>query len=377
MNFSKTLHDDTTALQAMLDRKGSVTVPGGEYTISDTLVIRDNTRLVLSADTVIRLADNACCFMLKNELCGKEGINHRITVEGGIWDGNNSGQKRGKPIESKPYFMGVVMRFEGVEDLTVRDLTVKDPETYAMQILNADRFTVVNITFDYNMLRPNMDGVHVQGKARNGYIRNIKGATNDDLVALNCDDGCDDGKKLTVSQGDIENIVVDGVYADNGYTAVRLLSCGSVMRNVTVRNIFGTYRFNGVSFTHHDIVPGAPVWFDGISLENIFCSKHPQTPPVDRRFIDSVDGAYGKGVHDQAVRTAPIIWFAKGVSCGNISISEVHRIEEAVTEAPTIKLDDMVSVERLVLCNITQRFVNCPETPLIVNNGKIQKIISY
>ena len=271
--------------------------------------------------------------------------------------------------------MGVVMRLEGVEELLIRDLTIRNPEAYAMQLKDVDRFTVDNISFDFNMLKKNMDGVHVQGPARNGYIRNIRGATNDDQVALNCDDYYDDGYQRVNSKGDIENIVIDGVYADNGYTGVRLLSCSSVMRNIVVRNIFGTYRFYGVSFTHHNIFPGAPVWFDGVRVENIFCAKHPQTPPVDRRYIDGIDSYYGKGCHDHHIKHAPIIWFAHGVTCGTISISGVHRIEEAVTEAPTIQIDEEVSIERLVISDVMQRFVNCPEIPIFVNRGRIEKLI--
>ncbi len=369
------IHDDTGALQAMLDQRGHVTVPDGTYLISVALVIHDDTKLTLSHQTVIRLADDACCLMLKNDLCYLPGRNRHITVEGGTWDGNNAHQRRGKVHENKPWNMGVVMRFYGIEDLLVRDVIYKDPEAYAVQIIDADRFTVENITFDFNMRKPNMDGVHVQGPARNGYIRDIKGSTNDDLVALNCDDGLEDGEKPFCSKGDIENITVDGLYAENGYTAVRLLSCSSVMRNVTVRNVFGTYRFYGVSFTHHNIFPGAPVWFDGILVDGVYCSKPPQDPPVDPRFIKGVDDFYGEGVHDEAVRIAPIIWFAKGVTCGNVRISNVHRIEQAVTEAHTVQIDENVHIQRLVLDNITQRFENAPEAALVRNDGQVDELV--
>ncbi len=368
--FGDGIHDDTAAIRERLAVGGLVTLEAGTYLISDTLYIRSHTHFLLRQGAVLRLADNACCCMLTNEA----GSGLCITVEGGIWDGNNYSQKRGKITADKPYFMGIVMRFDGVQDLTVRNLTVKDPESYAMQLRNADRFTVENITFDFNMLKPNMDGVHVQGKARNGVIRNIKGATNDDMVALNCDDGYDDGEKAVITQGDIENILVDGIFADNGYTGVRLLSCGSVMRNVTIRNVFGTYRFYGVSFTHHDTIPGAPVWFDGIYLDGIFASKPPQTPPVDRKFIDSIDRAYGEGCHAGAVRYAPIIWFAEGVRCGKVTVANLHRVEDAVTEARTVQIDANVHIEHLVLNNLSQRFCACAEPPLLSNSGTVDHL---
>ncbi len=369
------VQDDTEALQALLDGRGVVEVPGGQYCISDALIIHDDTRLILAQDAVICLADNACCYMLMNDRRFQPGRNRRIAIEGGVWDGNNLAQRRGKVYEEKPYFMGCIMQLAGLEDFTVRDVTYRNPEAYALQIRDADRFTVENITFDFNMLRLNMDGVHVNGPARNGCIRNIKGATNDDLVALNCDDGWCDFERYYVAQGGIENVAVDGLYADNGYTAVRLLSCGSRMRNINIRNVFGTYRFNGISFTHHSMVPGAPVWFDGIHIDGVYCSKPPQDVYHDPAAIAVIDDKYGAGTHAGAVRHDALIWFARGVTCGQVVISNVHRIEEAVTEAHTVRLDENVRVERLVLDNVTQRFVNAPEVPLISNEGQVDQMI--
>ena len=88
---------DTKRLQQMLDKGGDVYVADGNYVISDTLLIHDNTHLSLGANAVIRLADNANCVMLQNELCSV-GINRNITVTGGTWDGNNAAQTKGKPF---------------------------------------------------------------------------------------------------------------------------------------------------------------------------------------------------------------------------------------------------------------------------------------
>jgi len=358
---------DTKKLQEMLDKRGDVYIADGNYTISDTLLIHDNTKLTLAHNAVLKLAENSNCVMLQNSLCSV-GINRHITVSGGTWDGNNAAQEKGKP-DSKPYFMGNLMRFIGIEDLCIHDVCIKDPERYAMQIMNADRFTVENITFDYNMLKNCMDGVHVQGSAKNGYIRNIKGATNDDLVALNCDDYHDDGEKRICTKGDIENITVDGIYAENGYTAVRLLSCSSKMRNISIRNVFGSYRCNGISFTHHSIFPNAPVWFDNIDISNVYCTKpHGE---VEQKYIDGLDNIYGKGTYESALKTYPILWFAKGVKCGSVSLSNIHRDEHAITQAPTIQIDRDVEIEKLTLANIDQRFHSCDEVPLLVNNGKV------
>ena len=363
------IRDATEAVQALLDNNdGTVFLQKGIYLISRPLIIRSHTHLKLAPDAVMKLADGANCAIIENESLPERGNDCDITVEGGIWDGNNRNQVRDpiKPMTcyEEDYYYGIFMRFVGVKKLTVKNLTVKDPESYAMLICNVENFYVDRITFDYNMLRPNMDGVHVQGIARNGRISNIQGRTNDDMVALNCDDGfvCE------ITRGVIENVVVDGIFSDDGFTAVRLLSCGSEMRNVSIRNIFGTYRLHAVCFSHYDTHPGEPVWFDNISIDNVYASKSPE-PDI------SEDSFYDENIINPLIDTAPLFLFAKGVKCGNVSITNVHRLENAVTHANIIRVFEDVSVERLYLNNITQRFKNCDSQPVMVSESDMDNII--
>ena len=164
---------------------------------------------------------------------------------------------------------------------------------------------------------------------------------------------------------------MDGLFADNGYTAVRLLSCGSTMRNISIKNIFGTYRFYGISFTHHNIFPGERSSFDNIFVENMFCAKPPNGLTVDPEIIDVIDNRYGQGTYERAIMTSPIIWFENGVYCGNVTFSGISRIEEAETQAPTILIDPNVHIDHLVIKNAFQKFVNSPEVPLVVNHSTV------
>ncbi len=340
MFYKDGIHDDTAQMQALLDKRGYIFLESGTYLITKPLIIRDNTHLQLAPDAIMRLGDNANCALIENEALNEKGARHNanIRIEGGIWDGNNEHQIR-RSRESRfeltcyedDYYYGIFMRFVGVKNFYIGNMTVKDPESYAMLICAAENFTVENIDLDYNLLRINMDGIHIQGPSKFGLVRNIKGTTNDDLVALNCDDtyACE------ITRGNIENVLIDGLFSENGYTAVRLLSSGSRMKNIAVKNIFGTYRYYGVSFTHHNIHPGEPIWFENISLENIFASK----PQND-------------------ISENPIIWFEEGVRGRNISIRNVFRTEENETNAPTLRMIGNVKIENFSLTDV---FESIPE----------------
>ncbi len=372
----KPVNDDTGYISSLIH--SSSIIPDGEYTISDTIVIDSGAHVQLSQNAVIRLADGASCLMLKNRQCGKDGApDTNIVIEGGTWDGNNEYQKRGTPNPDKPFFMGVTIRIDNAENLVIKNAIFKDPEAYSVQLRRVTKFTVRDIFFDHNMLRPNMDGIHINGPASDGFIQNMNGATNDDLVALNCDDGFDNGEKCVVTSGPISNIVIDGIFAEAGYTAVRLLSCGSPLKNVTIKNVFGTFRVSGIALTHHSIIPGAPSFMDNIVIEDIFISKYPFNPPENKLLMTSLDDAYGEGCYNYNIRCEGIIRVFPGVHCGNMTIRSVHRDEYADTAAPLILVDETSSVKRLFIEDVTQVFHNAKPIPAITIKGDVEKLITF
>ncbi len=331
-------------VQSLLDKGGYVFIESGTYVITKPLTIRSNTELVLAPDVVFRLADKANCAIIENASLNFKGEKRdkNITVRGGIWDGNNVNQVRRSREDrfalthyEDDFYYGILMRFVGVDNFHICNMTVKDPDSYAMLLCATDGFTVENINLDYNLLRINMDGIHIQGPSKNGSVKNIRGTTNDDLVALNCDDtyACE------ITRGNIVNVLVDGLYSENGYTGVRLLSSGSQMKNVSIRNLFGTFRFYGVSFTHHSIHPGEPVWFDNILLDGIFVSKP-------------------ESLESETEKANPIIWFESGIRAGSVTVQNVFRTQTKQSPAPTVKLTGDIRVNRLVLRNVSESLVD-------------------
>lgn len=360
--FGDGVRDDAPGLQAALDSGAAVVHlprPAAHYEVRRTLRLHSGQTLIAERQTVIRLADGADTVLLAN--ADQETGNRDVTVIGGVWDGNHAHQSpHGAWARDQRYdpdqFIGVLVRFNRVCNLTVRELTLKDPETFGMQLGNLHGFTITDLVFDYNLARANMDGVHLHGHCYQGRIANLRGTTNDDLVALNADDG----GMYEMVRGPIEDITVDGLYSENGYTGVRLLSAGSPVRRVRLSNVFGTFRYNVVSFTHHNVHPGAPSVFEDIAIDGVFCAKPtaalPQPLPGDE---------WGR-------TSTPLIWFAAGTYCHNASISRLYRTEAFARAPDTVVVDPGATVERLRLSDVSQ--LNRTPGPLTVltNRGTIK-----
>lgn len=370
------IHDDTYAIQAMLDKCGTVKIPDGRYLITKPLIIHSDTHLILSPLATLRLADGANCSLLDNDGLYSDETNVNITIEGGIWDGNHMAQERQKiPNESRPgdenedkfcdkqvYISNIytvfMVRLVHTEHLQVKNLTFKDPTSFAIHIADSRYFNVENITLDFDLLKPNMDGVHIQGPARFGKIRNIFGNANDDHVAL-----CANGTiRSEITHGDIEDVDIDGIYCDNGYTGVRLLSRGDAIRNIHISNIHGEFRFYAVSLTHHyPIREDKPILLENIHISDLYVSK---------------SRAEGFENHRKAMENGALVWLEKGINCRNVTVENVYRNERnPYTVAPTVRIDENVHADNFALKNICNTFVGEPLASVENNSEYVEPLI--
>lgn len=358
--------DDTVAIQSMLDNDRAVYLPPPikNYLISKPLRLKSGQSLRLDGNTVVRLADGAMQYLLVND--DFTNGNQNIHVSGGIWDGNNltqtcdyhqPGGTWRVPFDPARY-LGCVMMFKNVKNLRLEKLTIKDPETFGIHLGNVERFTVEDITFDYNLQRNNMDGVHVQGGCLLGRIANLKGNTHDDMVALNADDGA----MFEITKGPISDIQIDGLFCTNGYTAVRLLSAGNPVKRVRISNLFGSFRFNGISFTHHNVYPGEPSVFEDIVIDGVFSAKQLEK--------DVKPEPWQEGPR----RSHALVYIQRDVKIDNLAIQNLSRREWMSGAAPTFWIEAEAKVETLRLSGIHQ--VNNVEEPLkfFLNDGSINRL---
>ncbi|NLO74615.1 MAG: endopolygalacturonase, partial [candidate division WS1 bacterium] len=92
--------DEAPAIQRALDSGArEVRVPAGIYLLDETLLLGSDMRLTVDSQATLRLAKGAGPrlgaggFLLTNR--DHASGNRNLTVEGGVWDGNNPGNPRG------------------------------------------------------------------------------------------------------------------------------------------------------------------------------------------------------------------------------------------------------------------------------------------
>ena len=381
------IHDDTAAIQELIDSgvcEVSLPVPEKFYLISAPLVIPSCFKLKLPRYAEIRLKDGSNCFMLQNKAKykpekrlreflkptekelwkfydmlspDKEDECHDFEIEGGIWNFNNLNQDE-NPIYTQKYdernYLGHVMFFYNVRNFRLSNMTIKDPANYAVMVDTGSYFTVENIVFDFNLGKPlatNMDGIHLNGNCHYGVIRNLQGACYDDLVALNAHEG---------SGGDITNIEIDGVFAENCHSAVRLLTVNHQVKHVTISNVFGTYYQYCIGFTKY--YSGQTTGcFDAITLNNIHASKAVRLPVQEEHMGKSKDYHF------------PFIYVQNNTVLKQISINGLYR-REYINPVDTVQIGKNAKVDTLSVYGFDLENHTEKECNALVNYGVINEL---
>lgn len=371
------IHDDTSAIQELIDNNCEVNLPAPKafYLISRSLELHSNLKLTLPRFAEIRLKEGSNCYMLKNVTV--EDREARITsrlfdyvnryspqnpcenieVSGGIWNYNNKGQNP-NPLSCGKYepegYTGLCFLFYNVKNLRISSLTLKDPANFAVTLDKVSYFTVDNITFDFNdgnLYQSNMDGIHLCGNCNHGNIERLFGTCYDDIVALNAEEG---------SRGEISDITVKGIYTENSYSAVRLLSASEecAIRNIHISDIFGTFYHFGICFMPV-YKTGKRGCYENITIDNMYAGKS------DRDLV--------KFYLVHKYRKYALIDLEGGIDVKNLAIRDIHRREFIDATVPTLQFAESAKIENLFLENITaENLTETEDMPFIINKAEIK-----
>jgi len=238
-------------IQRALDSGATtVRIPKGTYRTSG-IKLPSVMHLIADPEARIVLEDGAghdnTCFLLSN--ADPDSGNTDITVEGGVWDGNCPTNPRG-PDEPNAY-SGVLASFVNVTHLTLKNLTLTNPESYYVRLSRVQHFRIEHLRFEAEHHRPNQDGIHMAGHCSDGVIRDLvargPGVTQDDLVAFVCDDQMHLSPNAGMVCGPIRRVEVEHLRCDDCHSIVRLGSVFHPIEDVTVRDVVGGCRVCAVN----------------------------------------------------------------------------------------------------------------------------------
>lgn len=184
----------TAAIQAALDRHNTVTIPARAqpYYLDAPIVLKSGQSLIAEAKAEIRLQPGVNTCMVRNEhVVGAQtnsAPDRDIVIEGGLWTtlttapNQWNGNTRGRSAKENDIHgcHGVIL-LNNVCGAVVRNITVRQSRAFGVHVSNSSDFLVEGLTFEDQ----DRDGVHVNGPASYGIIRNVRGVTHDDFVALN------------------------------------------------------------------------------------------------------------------------------------------------------------------------------------------------
>lgn len=212
----------TQAMQATLDAQGTLHIPAQAkpYYLDGPLVLKSGQKLSADPDAEIRLKPGSNTCMVRNEhMVGfadqpvpeDTKPDTSITIEGGIWttlangvkDSNGNHRGASSKKDPVPGTHGVIL-LHNVRHVTVRNVTVRQSQAFAIHLANVSDFTVDGVTLD----RHGRDGVHVNAPASHGIIRRVSGVSHDDTVALNAWEW----KNYAPSFGAIHHIIIEDVH---------------------------------------------------------------------------------------------------------------------------------------------------------------------
>lgn len=247
--------DATEALQNFLNLAKEEDV--GVHLIMDgAALVR---QLKLYSNTTIECVNKDCgffqqpwvnCSLITNAVWNYHEIETRnITLTGGTYNQNGRCQEHDDPTvkhTTKPdknsefnKHMVICLEFYGVEHLQVKDLIIRDFRTYAFMAGCFKCVTVDNVWLELPYgTRGNQDGFHFWGPGQFLKVLHCGGKVGDDVINV----GPDEGDK----ESSITDVLIDGIFMDDGEQAVRLLSRGTgTLDRVTIRNVSGIYRSYG------------------------------------------------------------------------------------------------------------------------------------
>lgn len=256
--------DQVTQLQSILDLAAAgplLVIWDGAYSVGPTstttsLRIRSNTtiRALPGCGAIMRNTANVPMFRNYNPNVATI-TDKNIRIEGGIWNGNAANNIN--RTDANGYIF--MHDFIGVDGLALTGgAEIRKCKAYAWHGANVTNVLIHDVTIDQGVgSLVNSDGIHFNGPASNITVRSVRLYNCfDDSLAFNADDNWATAGVVYgpyQPSGDITNVHVEDVVVNAALYAIRVLSGGSRIDKMTIKNVRG--RTNGYWLTISNFIP--------------------------------------------------------------------------------------------------------------------------
>ncbi len=287
--------DDTAAIQSILDEAsdevGIRLIMDGAALVSSICIHSNTTIECLTKDCGFFQIDHTDRAMVTcDNRYSYERLVRNVSLIGGTYNQNCLNQahdtqelapfrRKALYLEkeySREFDLNLCIEFFGVENLLVRDITIRAFRTFALTVGNFKNVTIEDVWLELcHHMNGNQDGFHFWGPGQYLTVRNCGGSVSDDIMNI----GPDEMDRVS----SITDVLVDGLFLDDAEQAVRLLTRDKGrLDRVTIRNISGQYRSYG--FYIDPWFPRDTANFGNIFIENVDLEERPNTysyhPPV-------------------------------------------------------------------------------------------------
>jgi len=367
--------DDTALIQSILDRApklGSLKLVVDGAILVKGLKVHSNTTIeCMNSNCGFFLADHSDQPIIINaDPSRTERKNHNIAFLGGTYNGNSANQNHIKLTTKLPPGKNWTVAFAlyGVEQVTMRDVTIRDMTTYAAHFSNWRHITCENVFIHLSQksVASLQCGIQFQGPGQFLSMRNIHGNPLDDIIALNADDyNCDWNKQgeftgndyygPNVSFGPITDVDIEGVFIDGAHNGIRILSRASRVDRVSIRNVQGTFTKYGFFIS--------PAWRPGGDLGNITFENidlrplQPDFGPLPFVFMiqGNIEQLTLRNIHSHLpVDSRPVVWVQPSCDIGVLRVDgmNLYQKDPRSAKTPAIQVDghiDLLSVNNVTL----------------------------
>jgi len=344
--------DDTIDIQSALDStSNTIVLPAGTYLTSGNDIPSDKT-LIFMAGAKLKLKDGSNRPALQNKNW-QSNTDKNITIIDAVIDGNDANQAHhlDTGIYAGEYLSGI--RFFGVTNLTLIRPVINHAKTFAIWCASISNLVVDSPIFNQTMTGTpaNQDGLHLNGPITGGSITNVTGSTNDDMIALNADDGA---LGNTVTKGAIKNVIIDGVNGTGCLNGIRLLSATSRIDQIQIKNVIGSYRDPAINLSSYGLGSGN---FGSITIDGVDCNCSNPYAGADYYGVivlnNNIENISISNVHrNRATDNRPTILVLPAANMGNLEINGLNTF--STTGAPTYECNIHVQglINRLILSNV-------------------------